>query len=146
MERCRLGCWFRAINIPLVHSKGIIFTWIFNLIIAGGSSVTDSPACSSSSTQLSGCTDSTSLTSDPSKFNFQFLKCYSPYINSISHTNGTTYDIINFTGDGFGSTVSSSYLTDTLTLLKAWPMHNVLFLIWYEMKFPWHVFYTLLFM
>ncbi|GFN92108.1 fibrocystin-l, partial [Plakobranchus ocellatus] len=59
--------------------------------------------CPSVTQKLSRCSDSASLKSVFGKFNFQFLKCYSPYVASISINNGTVDDSITFRGNGFGS-------------------------------------------
>ncbi|KAK3716577.1 hypothetical protein RRG08_039372 [Elysia crispata] len=68
-----------------------------------GPSQVASSACSSVSQGISGCSDSTSLSSVSGKFNFQFLKCYSPYVESVSTNNGTVDDVITLFGMGFGS-------------------------------------------
>ncbi|GFN92114.1 fibrocystin-l, partial [Plakobranchus ocellatus] len=68
-----------------------------------GRTETLSSACSSVTQQLRGCSDSASLSSVSGKFNFRFLKCYSPYVDSISTNNGTVDDVITLTGNGFGT-------------------------------------------
>ncbi|XP_012942613.1 fibrocystin-L [Aplysia californica] len=69
-----------------------------------GTVVSASPACSSVTDAITGCTDSTSLSAPPSgKFGFSFLKCYSPSITAISLSNGTYLDTVTFTGEGFGT-------------------------------------------
>ncbi|CAL1525941.1 unnamed protein product, partial [Lymnaea stagnalis] len=60
-------------------------------------------SCPSATNTISGCTDSTNLDAVPGKFNFKFLKCYSPYISSINLKNGTFSDTITFSGKGFGT-------------------------------------------
>ena len=81
------------------HKASLIF------FLAGPSQVASS-ACSSVNQGISGCSDSTSLSSVSGKFNFQFLKCYSPYVESVSTNNGTVDDVITLFGMGFGSDVS----------------------------------------
>ncbi|GFS10808.1 polycystic kidney and hepatic disease-like 1 [Elysia marginata] len=68
-----------------------------------GSPQAASSACSSVGSSISGCSDSTSLSPVSGKFNFRFLKCYSPYVETISTNNGTVNDVIQFTGKGFGT-------------------------------------------
>ncbi|KAH9512877.1 Fibrocystin-L, partial [Bulinus truncatus] len=59
--------------------------------------------CSSVVDKMSGCVDSVSLTESTDHFQFKFLKCYSPYIDSISLDHGTFSDVISFSGKGLGT-------------------------------------------
>ncbi|CAL1525942.1 unnamed protein product [Lymnaea stagnalis] len=70
---------------------------------ASGSSQEHQGQCPSLTKTLPACIDSLNLVSVPGKFYFNFLECYSPYIDSISKKTGTFTDTITFTGKGFGT-------------------------------------------